>query len=34
MDYLKADGSALKEYQNVIPGEESVMILFRKNFMS
>jgi hypothetical protein len=33
MDYLKEDGSALKEYQNVIPGEATDMILFLKNFM-
>jgi hypothetical protein len=33
MDYLKVDGSELKEYQNVIPGEEAVMILFLKDFI-
>jgi hypothetical protein len=33
MDYLKEDGLALKEYQNVIPGGGAVMILSRKNFM-
>jgi hypothetical protein len=33
MDYLKEDGSVLKEYQNVIPGEVTAMILSLKNFM-
>jgi len=33
MDYLKEDGLVLKEYQNVILGEEAVMILSRKYFM-
>jgi hypothetical protein len=33
MGYLKEDGSALKEYRNVIPGEEVVMILSLKNIM-
>jgi hypothetical protein len=30
--YLKADGLPLNVFQNAIPGEKAVMILYRKNF--